>query len=324
MARLKHVGCTLAFLWLSVAPAQAQIEQSKYFSKDFQLRAVAAVARISIEYKDLRVYGCGVCIGDDGKHTYILSCAHVIEGADKSASTKVEFFSEKSYPNPCLSHTKGFTFWLDRDNDLALLKVAVTGGPVVKICPHDADLNFNIPVLAVGCGAGAPPVAQVGKFVGQDNLDDFLINRGAVGGRSGGAAISAHGLIGIIARTSDDKTHAVNHWKIHRFLKDIGYAGLVKKPAATAVAGTTWTGKENLQGFGKLTFEFHADGTAVMTDAQGTVKGTWAQKGQKVVIRFSDCVYVGEIKGQQMSGAAQFVENDQLTGKPWTFAVTRQ
>jgi hypothetical protein len=41
------------------------------------------------------------------------------------------------------------------------------------------------------------------------------------------------------------------------------------------------------------------------------------------LIRFSNCVYVGEIRGQQMSGTAQFMEKDQRKGKQWTFAVAR-
>jgi hypothetical protein len=288
------------------------------------MRGVQTVVRIRLDYQDQWVSGSGVCIGDNGQHTFILSCAHVIEGADKAKSTKVDFFSENKYPDPCYSATDGFTFWLDRDNDLALIKVAATGGTWTDICPPNAELKFNIPVLAIGCGKFTPPVAQVGKLAGQDNLKDFVINRGAIGGRSGGAVFSAqHGLIGIIARTSDDQTHAVNHWKIHRFLKNINYAGLLKKTDGTSVAGTTWTGKENLQGFGKLTFEFQADGTATMIDAKNTVKGTWTQEGQKVVIRFSNCVYVGEIKGQQLSGTGQFMEKDQPKGKQWTFSVTR-
>jgi hypothetical protein len=90
------------------------------------------------------------------------------------------------------------------------------------------------------------------------------------------------------------------------------------------MAGTTWSGTENLQGFGKLTFEFHGDGTAVMIDARSTVQGTWAQQGREVVIRFNNCVYVGEIQGQQMRGSAHFVENGQPRGEPWTFTVTRK
>src|SRR5262249_39165321 len=154
--------------------------------------------------------------------------------------------------------------------------------------------------------------------------------RGAVGGRSGGAIISAHGLIGILSRGREDCTVAVNHWKIHRFLKGTGRVVSPKgapgapAPGSASLAGTTWKGSEDLDGFGKLTFQFHADGTAMMIDAKGTVKGTSAQQGPRVVIRFANCVYRGQVNGQRLSGSARFIENGRPRGQTWAFAVVKQ
>jgi hypothetical protein len=53
------------------------------------------------------------------------------------------------------------------------------------------------------------------------------MDRGAIGGRSGGALLSAGGLIGILARRSDGQTHAVNYWKIRRFLHSTGHGWLL-------------------------------------------------------------------------------------------------
>jgi hypothetical protein len=214
---------TLSLL-VAAAPARAQLERSKNFSEEMQFNAIESVVRITLSYDKLRVRGCGVCIRSDGKHTWILTCAHVIEKADQAVGTKIEFFCKKSYPTPCWTHTAGFESWIDRANDLALLKVAVKGARIARLCPANTRLRFNTPVLAVGCGVGAPPVAQIGTFVGQDKEKDFLMDRGAIGGRSGGALINNEGLIGIIARTSEDRTHAVNYWKIHQFLTRVGQA----------------------------------------------------------------------------------------------------
>src|SRR5262245_32244594 len=51
------------------------------------------------------------------------------------------------------------------------------------------------------------------------------------------------------------------------------------------VAGTSWTGNETgLPGYDKLSFEFNANGSAVMIDAKGSHPGTWAQNGNQVTV----------------------------------------
>jgi hypothetical protein len=63
------------------------------------------------------------------------------------------------------------------------------------------------------------------------------------------------------------------------------------------VTRTTWSGSENLEGFGKLAFEFLANGQAVMHDAEGISRGTWKQQGPRVTLTFADggIVYRGGI-----------------------------
>lgn len=91
-------------------------------------------------------------------------------------------------------------------------------------------------------------------------------------------------------------------------------------PPAPSVAGTTWVGTESLAGFGPLTFQFEADGRAVMIDAQSTVNGNWTQNGYQVAVTFKNCVYVGTIQGQAFSGNARYTQDGNAT---WTFSVTR-
>jgi hypothetical protein len=208
----------------STSVAQAQIERSRHFTDDFQYSALEVMVRINIYWEDKRSQGSGVCIGHDPerKHSAILTCAHVVEGVDKARGASVECFTKQHYPNPSLTWTNGFQLWVDRERDLALLWVPVYVPAAIKLCPSTTVVPFKTPVLAVGCGTGSPPVCQVGTFFGQDGIQDLVMNRGAIGGRSGGALISRHGLIGILARTGDDQTHAVNYWKIHQFLKKAG------------------------------------------------------------------------------------------------------
>jgi hypothetical protein len=97
------------------------------------------------------------------------------------------------------------------------------------------------------------------------------------------------------------------------------------------VAGSIWAGRENLQGFGFLAFGFNPNGQAAMADAEtqknnghGRIAtGTWSQNGTAVTIRFKDCVYSGQIKGDVLSGTAQFVTG-RNQGLSWSFSVRLQ
>jgi tetratricopeptide (TPR) repeat protein len=97
-------------------------------------------------------------------------------------------------------------------------------------------------------------------------------------------------------------------------------AGMAKQD----VTGSKWSGKEILNGFGKLTFELKQEGQALMIDAKSEVKGSWTNVDRKVTINFKNCVYQGVVDGPTFYGTGQFTENGQLKGVPWTFALIRQ
>jgi hypothetical protein len=89
------------------------------------------------------------------------------------------------------------------------------------------------------------------------------------------------------------------------------------------VAGTSWTGKENLPGFGKLTFVFRAGGAATMIDAKGQTEGTFTQNGNDVTINFNGCVYQGRINGQALAGSGRITSGTQ-SGQTWSFQLALQ
>jgi hypothetical protein len=89
--------------------------------------------------------------------------------------------------------------------------------------------------------------------------------------------------------------------------------------AVSGVAGTTWSGNEDLQGFGALTFQFQTGGDAIMIDAKATAKGKWSQTGNKVTVSFQNCVYEATLSGNSMSGNARLI-NEVRT---WNFKLTR-
>ncbi len=88
--------------------------------------------------------------------------------------------------------------------------------------------------------------------------------------------------------------------------------------AAVRIAGSVWSGTESLAGFGKLSFQFDADGKATMFDAKAKVFGKWSQAGNAVTISFTNCVYQGTLQGKSLTGMARYT-----TGEAnWTFTLS--
>jgi hypothetical protein len=91
----------------------------------------------------------------------------------------------------------------------------------------------------------------------------------------------------------------------------------------SSLAGSTWSGSENLGGFGKLTFVFKDQQNAIMVDAKATVGGTYVVNGSNVTIRFKNCVYTGTLNGNVLTGSAQYTEG-QGSNFTWTWNVAMQ
>jgi hypothetical protein len=102
-----------------------------------------------------------------------------------------------------------------------------------------------------------------------------------------------------------------------------GPAQVAAPQAVANVAGSTWSGTENLPGFGKLTFVFRANGSATMIDTKGETAGNWTQNGNDVTINFNGCVYQGRINGQALAGSGRITSGNQA-GQTWTFQVSLQ
>ncbi len=82
------------------------------------------------------------------------------------------------------------------------------------------------------------------------------------------------------------------------------------------LVNTTWNGSENLGGYGKLSFQFKANGQAVMIDAKNTIPGTYTVNGNQVTIALPGAaVYQGTVNGNVFSGTGK--DNT----RTWTFSV---
>lgn len=88
----------------------------------------------------------------------------------------------------------------------------------------------------------------------------------------------------------------------------------------TTAGAVVWQGRENLQGFGNLSFAFQNGGRVVMTDTRGQTAGTWSSQGDVVTLRFNGgrTVYTGRMVGNTISGTARGQSSH------WSFSVTRR
>lgn len=72
--------------------------------------------------------------------------------------------------------------------------------------------------------------------------------------------------------------------------------------------GSTFTGSENLNGYGALTFEFLDERRVIMKDAKERVEGRWEQAGGGTIYLYfynDQCVYRGELTGNVLRGTAR-------------------
>lgn len=96
-----------------------------------------------------------------------------------------------------------------------------------------------------------------------------------------------------------------------------------KKLEIVNLTGTTWKGREDLEGFGDLAFNFQDGQVVFMLDQKQKLKGTWAQTKDKVEIKFGDSIYRGQLAGKIMTGTGAFTKGVN-EGMTWKFKLSLQ
>src|SRR5262249_53935296 len=73
------------------------------------------------------------------------------------------------------------------------------------------------------------------------------------------------------------------------------------------LVNTVWQGNEQLQGYGRLRFEFTSPTEVTMIDARDTVPGHWRSAGNSITLEFFDggAIYTGIVNGDVMQGTAR-------------------
>ncbi len=141
--------------------------------------------------KKAEALGSGVIVSEDG---YILTCNHVIEGADE---IKVEINGGREYTAKVVG--------ADPPTDTAVLKVDATGLPAITLASSER-LEVGDVVLAIGnpFGIGQTVTMGIVSATGRGELgimayEDFIQTDASINrGNSGGALVDAQGrLIGV-------------------------------------------------------------------------------------------------------------------------------
>jgi serine protease Do len=144
--------------------------------------------------------GSGVIVDPSG---YIVTNAHVINAA---VSIKVAFASAPpqntdSYPDVELETAEAKIVGVDRESDLAVLKIERTGLPALKFMNSDRLRQGDL-VLALGAPMGLPNSMSLGvvsapaRSLGEDNSMVYVQTDASINpGNSGGALVNMSGLL---------------------------------------------------------------------------------------------------------------------------------
>jgi len=160
-------------------------------------------------------YGSGVVVFEDERHSWVLTCAHVVS----KGRVIVKDRSGKSY--------RGTVKKVNAKNDLCLIKLSTRIYAKLELAKNEPQLFDEVFVC------GTPPgyrIASKATFCGSDKDcgGDYCITGGVtMPGCSGGAVINDDGdLVGLITTVAKDGNlpvwgicWAVSLEKLHSFLK---------------------------------------------------------------------------------------------------------
>jgi S1-C subfamily serine protease len=199
------------------------------FSKELQMkcRESALLVRCPIDKSD----GTGVVIGRVKSTYYALTAYHVVRNVKL---IELDWYSQKTWPQPRLSRLSATLECFDETADLALLKFEVPQGIMIPVS-HLAKIDDldprkeRIAVFSIGCDAGGLPSIREDWTSGKkllllkENTPRAFFweteNR-TIPGRSGGALYNRDGsIIGICSATQSDLSYYVHIDEICAFCK---------------------------------------------------------------------------------------------------------
>jgi hypothetical protein len=212
------VVAAVVLMGAMAAQARAQAEKDNVYPEQLQKAYMESVVRIKADKGEIITQGSGVCVAYNTEMgvAVILTAAHVVKNA---RSLSFEVFTSASYPNPAGKSTPQAKWWWNEKDDIAIIAARLWVPRTASLAKNPDAIREGDHVFSVGCGIGAPPVAQVGNITRFDESGDYVVDRGAIGGRSGGPLIGAQGVIGIVSRGRNGETLFVSLDKIHGLME---------------------------------------------------------------------------------------------------------
>lgn len=157
-----------------------------------------ASARLRIVTGDSEIKGSGTVIESRPGQTVILTCSHVLRGANDSTRVEVDLF-RNGKPTTFLGTIVGS----DSEADVGLVTIRTSDDiyPAIPIATLEQNPSAGASVVGIGCGGGEPPsreqlrVTEVNRYKGPDTL---VCTGVPVQGRSGGGLFDSNGtLVGV-------------------------------------------------------------------------------------------------------------------------------
>jgi hypothetical protein len=223
----------------SCALGQVPLLEGTELSKADQVKTVTATVRVLNPTK--KTVGAGVVISKIGTVAYVLTAAHLADGAD---SLDVKIYSNESYPKPLHVYlaVPVVARRTENNQDLALLRIAgyAGGPPGLKICPLQAAPKQQVPAAcAAGCGDANAPTLHLAPIhatvlaarAGAPIKARFWCSKRAPApGESGGPLVDEQGrLLGICSGASGAQGFYCHLEDIHAFCRQAGLAFLLEK-----------------------------------------------------------------------------------------------
>jgi S1-C subfamily serine protease len=217
-------------LLLAAAIWQPQAGDRDGLDKSVQAELLRATVRIANAQK--KTVGSGVLLGKSGPAAYVLTAAHVVDGAD---SVEVHIFAEDTSSKPRVyPQAKVVARRREGNQDLALLRIADYGGEVkaLSICAiTDLPKDKSLSAFAIGCPDFKPPrlrgetvqAVQAAKRAGSGTVKLWQGKQKPTAGESGGPLVNARGqLLGICSGGQGEHGYFCHLEDIHSFLRSSG------------------------------------------------------------------------------------------------------
>lgn len=214
-----RLGCVIVLLTACLAflsePTQAANDTTFYSRTELSEKLLTNVVRIST--LDIGEHGFGLVVGAQARDVFIATARHVVVPNAKvgrpapmldSANRKIEVIFCSGDDSGITRHEAQIIEAFDAGgNDIALLRVPRPVGytPQLRALAADAEVKLGHETWLLGQEQQCGMAPRIGAIAGlRDSRENLRIEfPGALGGDSGGPAVSGYGVLGLVTDAED-------------------------------------------------------------------------------------------------------------------------